>query len=216
MPSRNAGPAFWSVSIRRRCGASVRPTTRISARPCRRSRRCAAGSAIGGSVCLLERKGMPMNPKKLYRLYREDGLSVRRKRARGTRTPRPHALMPNQRWSLEFGSAEHGTSNSGPVLTGRVPTGNLRAGTLVEREPGGGCHDCHRSQTVRCHHRGVKRHRSGTGAPVSGNGHDVLITAENQGHLEAAAAALSSEQGTIATHASDLSTEEGCRACRMP
>ena len=36
---------------------------------------------------------MLMNPKKLYRLYREEGLSVRRrrgrKRARGTRTPMP-------------------------------------------------------------------------------------------------------------------------------
>lgn len=37
---------------------------------------------------LLERRGLLMNPKKLYRLYREEGLSVRRrrgrKRARGT------------------------------------------------------------------------------------------------------------------------------------
>ena len=30
---------------------------------------------------LLERRGMLMNPKKLYRLYREEGLSVRRRRA---------------------------------------------------------------------------------------------------------------------------------------
>ena len=46
---------------------------------------------------------MLMNPKKLYRLYRDEGLSVRRrrgrKRARGPRTPMPLALMPNQRWS---------------------------------------------------------------------------------------------------------------------
>src|SRR6202046_50386 len=47
-----------------------------------------------------------MNHKKLYRLYREEKLMVRRrsgrKRARGTRTPRelPHAI--NQRWSLDF------------------------------------------------------------------------------------------------------------------
>ena len=44
---------------------------------------------------------MLMNPKKLYRLYRDEGLSVRRrrgrKRARGTRTPMPLALMPSQR-----------------------------------------------------------------------------------------------------------------------
>lgn len=31
---------------------------------------------------LLERRGMLMNPKKLYRLYREEGLSVRRRRGR--------------------------------------------------------------------------------------------------------------------------------------
>ncbi len=40
---------------------------------------------------LLERVGMIMNEKKLYRIYREEGLSVRRrrgrKRARGSRTP---------------------------------------------------------------------------------------------------------------------------------
>ena len=40
---------------------------------------------------LLERKGMIMNHKKLYRIYREEGLSVKRrrgrKRARGTRAP---------------------------------------------------------------------------------------------------------------------------------
>ena len=42
---------------------------------------------------LLERRGMLMNPKEPYRLYRDEGLSVRcrrgRKRARGTRTPMP-------------------------------------------------------------------------------------------------------------------------------
>jgi putative transposase len=31
---------------------------------------------------LLERKGMRMNHKKLYRLYREEGLSVKRRRGR--------------------------------------------------------------------------------------------------------------------------------------
>ena len=45
---------------------------------------------------LLERVGMVMNEKKLYRIYREEGLSVRRrrgrKRARGSRTPMPVPL----------------------------------------------------------------------------------------------------------------------------
>ena len=54
---------------------------------------------------LLEREGMTMNHKKLYRLYHEEGLAVKRrrgrKRARGTRTPMPRP--PNRtrvgRWT---------------------------------------------------------------------------------------------------------------------
>jgi putative transposase len=56
--------------------------------------------------CLLVREGYRMNHKKLYRLYHEERLMVRRrggrKRALGTRTP---LLLPegiNQRWSLDF------------------------------------------------------------------------------------------------------------------
>jgi putative transposase len=55
---------------------------------------------------LLAREGMTMNHKKLYRLYREEGLSVRRrrgrKRATGTRAPMTSPQGPNQRWSLDF------------------------------------------------------------------------------------------------------------------
>ena len=69
---------------------------------------------------LLERRGMLMNSKKLYRLYREEGLSVRRrrgrKRARGTRTPMPLALMPNQRWSLDFVADTFGASRKFRIL----------------------------------------------------------------------------------------------------
>ena len=69
---------------------------------------------------LLERRGMLMNPKKLYRLYRDEGLSVRRrrgrKRARGTRTPMPSAMMPNQRWSLDFVADTFGASRKFRIL----------------------------------------------------------------------------------------------------
>jgi putative transposase len=69
---------------------------------------------------LLKRKGMVMNHKKLYRLYREEGLSVRRhrgrKRARGSRTPMPEALRPNQRWSMDFVSDTFGTSRRFRIL----------------------------------------------------------------------------------------------------
>ena len=55
---------------------------------------------------MLQREGHAMNHKKLYRLYREEQLMVRRRRGRkralGTRAPMtlPHAI--NQRWSLDF------------------------------------------------------------------------------------------------------------------
>ena len=69
---------------------------------------------------LLERKGMIMNEKKLYRIYREEGLSVRRrrgrKRARGSRTPIPAPLRPNQRWSLDFLSDTFGACRKFRIL----------------------------------------------------------------------------------------------------
>ena len=55
---------------------------------------------------LLKREGWEVNWKKLYRIYREEGLTVRRrggrKRAIGTRAPMAIPQEPNQRWSLDF------------------------------------------------------------------------------------------------------------------
>jgi putative transposase len=55
---------------------------------------------------LLGREGIVMNHKKLRRLYREEGLQVRRrsgrKRALGTRAPLALPHGANQRWSLDF------------------------------------------------------------------------------------------------------------------
>ena len=55
---------------------------------------------------LLKREGWQVSWKKLYRIYREEGLTVRkrggRKRALGTRTPMAIPQGPNQRWSLGF------------------------------------------------------------------------------------------------------------------
>jgi putative transposase len=55
---------------------------------------------------LLAREGHSMNHKKLYRLYREERLMVRRrggrKRALGSRTPMMVPAGINQRWSLDF------------------------------------------------------------------------------------------------------------------
>ncbi|WP_347141050.1 IS3 family transposase [Paracoccus sp. SSK6] len=69
---------------------------------------------------MLERKGIVMNEKKLYRIYREEGLSVRRrrgrKRARGSRSPMPVPLLPNQRWSLDFLSDTFGACRRFRIL----------------------------------------------------------------------------------------------------
>jgi putative transposase len=55
---------------------------------------------------LLAREGQVMNHKKLYRLYREERLMVRRrggrKRALGSRAPMTIPATLNQRWSLEL------------------------------------------------------------------------------------------------------------------
>lgn len=55
---------------------------------------------------MARRRGVVMNLKKVYRLYREEGLTVRRrggrKRAIGTRTPLEKAAHPNAVWVLDF------------------------------------------------------------------------------------------------------------------
>ena len=55
---------------------------------------------------LLRREGIEVNHKKLFRLYREKRLTVRkrggRKRALGTRAPMTIPQGRNQRWSLDF------------------------------------------------------------------------------------------------------------------
>ncbi len=55
---------------------------------------------------LVKREGFQVNWKKLYRLYKEERLTVRkrggRKRALGTRAPMTIPQGANQRWSLDF------------------------------------------------------------------------------------------------------------------
>ncbi len=54
----------------------------------------------------LRREGYVVNHKRLFRIYREERLMVRkrggRKRALGTRAPMLVPLVPNDRWSLDF------------------------------------------------------------------------------------------------------------------
>ena len=55
---------------------------------------------------LLARQGVRLNHKRLFRIYREERLGVRRrggrKRALGTRSPMALPQAANQRWSLDF------------------------------------------------------------------------------------------------------------------
>jgi putative transposase len=55
---------------------------------------------------LLEREGHVVNHKRIYRLYREEGLQIRRRRKR-KRSARPRRVMSvpetaNERWSMDF------------------------------------------------------------------------------------------------------------------
>ncbi|MBB2842063.1 UNVERIFIED_ORG: transposase InsO family protein [Rhizobium etli] len=55
---------------------------------------------------LLRREGEPSGVNRIYRLYREEGLSVRKRKARrravGTRAPILVEAKANARWSLDF------------------------------------------------------------------------------------------------------------------
>ena len=70
---------------------------------------------------LLRREGHVINHKKLYRLYREERLAVRRrggrKRAIGTRAPMRMPLAPGERWSLDFVSDQFTDGRRFRILT---------------------------------------------------------------------------------------------------
>lgn len=73
---------------------------------------------------LLGREGMRLNRKKLYRLYKEERLTVRkrngRKRALGTRAPMTVPQGINQRWSLDFVSDALACSRRFRILARRI------------------------------------------------------------------------------------------------
>jgi putative transposase len=109
--------AVFGLSERRACGiigvsrrvnsyASQRPddgALRVRLRDLASERRRFGYRRLG---YLLGREGIAPNHKKLLRIYREEGLKVRRrsgrKRALGTRAPMTVPQGPNQRWSLDF------------------------------------------------------------------------------------------------------------------
>jgi putative transposase len=55
---------------------------------------------------LLQREGWKVNHKRVYRIYVQEGLSLRLKRSKKrvavARVPCPPATAPNERWSMDF------------------------------------------------------------------------------------------------------------------
>jgi putative transposase len=69
---------------------------------------------------LLRREGMVVNRKLVQRVYREEGLEVRRrkrKRVAVPRTPMPAPAAPNERWSMDFVSDALGDGRKFRALT---------------------------------------------------------------------------------------------------
>ena len=64
-------------------------------------------------VVLLRREGQPSGINRIYRLYSEEGLTVRKRKARrkalGTRAPTLVEARANARWSLDFASRTFGS-----------------------------------------------------------------------------------------------------------
>ena len=73
-----------------------------------------------GCRFLLRREGIMINRKKTERLYKEEGLAVRRRRslrrAVGKRAPAPVLALPDQRWSLDFVHDQMGSGRRFRVL----------------------------------------------------------------------------------------------------
>jgi putative transposase len=70
---------------------------------------------------LLQREGAVQNHKRTERLYREEGLGVRRRRRKrlpvGPRIERPAPSRPNERWSIDFVHDRLATGRAIRVLT---------------------------------------------------------------------------------------------------
>ncbi len=77
---------------------------------------------------MLRTEGLVQNPKRTYRIYREEGLQVRTKRRKKLNRPRIPMVVPNQvneRWSMDFVSDQ--------LANGRRIPGAERRGRLHPR-----------------------------------------------------------------------------------
>ena len=70
---------------------------------------------------MLRREGWPVNAKRIYRLYREEELTVRtakrKKLVQRARVPSPPATKPNERWAMDFVSDRFANGHRFRVLT---------------------------------------------------------------------------------------------------
>lgn len=124
----------FHLSERRACELNRidRSSYRYRARPDRDAELCGKLKALAAQKprwgyrrlgVLLEREGRPLNPKRLFRLYKKAGLCVRRrerKRLERGAASMPTFVRPNQEWSMDF--------VSDALATGRA----LRALTVVD------------------------------------------------------------------------------------
>ena len=122
---------------------------------------------------LLRREGFAVNHKKLYRIYREEKLVVRkrggRKRALGLRAPMTMPAAANDRWSLDFVSDAFADGRRFRVLCIVDDFTRECLGT-------GGGHlavRCPRGAGTRCDHRRARQAAS----IVSDNGSELTSTA---------------------------------------
>jgi putative transposase len=92
---------------------------------------------------MLKREGKGMNLKKVYRLYREERLTVRkrggRKRALGTRAPMAIPQEPNQRWSPDFVSTRWPAAGGSVCsMSSTTTAGNAWGASSIPRCRAGG------------------------------------------------------------------------------
>ena len=96
---------------------------RAAASSWRARRGASAVRVVDRRLCvLLRREGWVVNQKRVYRIYREEGLEVRtkkrrRKRASHVRLLVPPAQRPNERWSMDFVTDRLESGRSFRVLT---------------------------------------------------------------------------------------------------
>src|SRR5256886_15298661 len=102
-------------------------------------------------TAMLVREGMPTNHKRVYRLYREEGLAMRIRQRRRIHwkgvVTRPAATSPNERWSMDFVSDCVSTGKVIRMLTlvdectrecPAIEVGTLLGGLRVRRGVGAG------------------------------------------------------------------------------